>query len=133
MQDNNDPLAHPTSNFAKIPDAIVCLNCSAGPFYKVKVLSPPNFIPCFNLTQPWEGKTRSCKYLCDKFCRTTNVNQITCTLVDIPIYLGNLLMCNNTMSGHWLNGGNASMPVSESIDTVSYAGALCIPPITCSM
>lgn len=52
IQDNNVPLVHPISNFTGILDAIVCLNCFAGLFYKVRVLSSPNFVPGFNLTQP---------------------------------------------------------------------------------
>ena len=94
-----------------------------SPFYKIRVLSPPNFIPCFNLIQPWVGKTRSYEYLYDKFCGMANVNWVICTLVNIPTYLGNLSICNNAASEPLLDGGNASMPVKESIDTVPYAGA----------
>ena len=54
------------------------------------------------------------------------VNQIICTFV-ISMYLGNLLICNSTMSEPWLNGGNHSMSVNESTDIVASAGALCTP------
>lgn len=59
IQESNDPLAHPIRNSTGISDTVVCLNCSAGPFCQVRVLSPPKLMPCFNFTQPWEVKTRS--------------------------------------------------------------------------
>lgn len=102
-----------------------------GSFYKVRVLSSSNLIACFNLTQPWDGKTRSSEYLYEKFCGATNVNQAICKFVDLPIYLGNHLVYNNIMSEPYLNNSNASMPMNGSKDTATYVGDLCIPPVAC--
>ena len=59
LQDGNGPLVHPISNYTGVPDAVVCPDCSTRPFNTVRVLSPPKLIPCFNLTLPWDRKTRS--------------------------------------------------------------------------
>ena len=126
VQDSNDPLVHPISNFTGIPDAI-CLNISAGPFYPLRVLSPPKLVPCFNLTQAWEGKTRLFEYLCEKFCEAINVTQAICKLLDILKYLGNLSVGNNMVSAPWLYTANASVQMNESTDDLSYTGALCTP------
>lgn len=100
------------------------------PFYKVRLLSPPNFILCFNLTQPWDGKTRYFEYLNEKFCRVANPSPIICKLVDVSIYPGKLSVCNNTMSEPSLSNTNISMSLNESTDTTTSAGALCISPVT---
>lgn len=34
VQDCNDPLVHPRSNFTEVPEAVVCPDCSVGPFYR---------------------------------------------------------------------------------------------------
>ena len=69
----------------------------------------------------------SLQYLYKKLCGTANANWTICKLADIPIYLGNLLICNNIVSEPWLNDANASVPINRSINTVTYAGALRTP------
>ena len=44
------------------------------------------------------------------------------------MYLDNLLMCNNIVSKSWLCNTNASFPMNESIDNMTYAEALCTSP-----
>ena len=84
IQESNDPFAHPIRNSTGISDTVVCLNCSAGPFCQVRVLSPPKLMPCFNFTQPWEVKTRSFEYLYEKFFGAATVTLAICKFLDIP-------------------------------------------------
>lgn len=64
LSGQRDSLAYPVSNFAGIPNATACLNCSSGPFHKVRLSYPYTIAPCLNLTQSLVGEMSSLVYIC---------------------------------------------------------------------
>lgn len=98
--------------------------------FRVRVPGLPKLIPCFNLTQPWEGKTRYFEYLQERFCGVANPSPVIYKLIDISMYPGNLSVCNNVTSEPWLSNANTSMSINESTDTNTSAGALSTPLVT---
>lgn len=124
IQGSKDPLVHSIRNFTGFPNAVVCPNCFQSPFHKVSVLNLPKLTSCFNLTRPWDGKTRSSKHLYERFCRVASVSHITCKLADTSLCLNILLVCNNLMCEPWLSNANAPIPMNNPIDAIVYVGVL---------
>lgn len=92
--------------------------------------SLPKLIPCFSLTQPWEGKTRYFEYLQGRSCGVANPSPIIYKLINISMYPDNLSVCNNIISEPWLSNANTSMSINESTDTNTSAGVLSTPLVT---
>lgn len=92
--------------------------------------SLPKLIPCFNLTQPWEGKTRYFEYLQERSCGVANLSPVIYKLINISMYPDNLSVCNNIMFEPWLSNANTSVSINESTDTNTSAGALSTPLVT---
>ena len=106
-------MVHSIRNFTGVPNAVVCPNCFQSPFHKVSVLNLPKLTPCFNLTQPWDGKTRSSKYLYERFCGAVSVSHIICKLADTSLCLSILLVCNNLMCEPWFSSVKFSRSVGS--------------------
>ena len=96
-------MVHSIRNFTGVPNAVVCPNCFQSPFHKASVLNLPKLTPCFNLTQPCDGKTRSSKHLYERFRGAVSVSHIICKLADTSLCLSILLVCNNLMCEPWFS------------------------------
>lgn len=121
VQESNDPFVHPISNFAGIPRPTLCLNCSAGPFYKISELNPPNSAPCFSLTQSWNGKVKSLEYTYVPL-GSSQYKLGHCQLAGSPS------ICTDRISKFWLNDANASIMANGSRGVTTYKRALCTSP-----
>lgn len=122
-------MVHSIRNFTGVPNAVVCPNCFQSPFHKVSVLNLPKLIPCFNLTQPWDGKTRSSKHLYERFCGVASISHIIGKPADTSLCLNILLVCNNLTCEPWLSNANAPIPMNNPIDAIVYVGVLSYLPV----
>ena len=93
IQNHKDSLVHLICNFTEFHRGSICccqFRLFHEPILESRVPGLPKLIPCFNLTQPWEGKTRYFEYLQERFCGVANPSPVIYKLINVSMYPGNL-------------------------------------------